>query len=120
MSHCGTNAVIASVASSYNNNILSLGVYIIPVLQTGVEQGSGVQLEMVVKLQLQHRGNFKFSYLQIFHGKVDTIGLPVGDLEVTRPGCPCTNNKCVEFLSQCGDVNINSDVYFRDECLICR
>ena len=55
--------------------------------------------------------------LEILHSKMNTIGLAVGNSQVTRPSSSCGNHHSVELRLKFLGVNIYTYVRIGDECL---
>lgn len=97
VSDTGTNAVVTSITTTNDNNILALGRDVRIVGVFGIKQRLGVGREEV-------------------HGEVNSVDLSVRQLEVSRPGRSSSNNDSVVVLLDLQGIGVDSDVGAGNEC----
>jgi RNase P/RNase MRP subunit p30 len=76
MTHGRADTIITSITSADDDDILALCIDVSAVLKVRVEERFRVHLE-------------------ILRGKVDTVEVTSGDLEVARPSCASADYHCV-------------------------
>ncbi len=90
VAHRGTDTVVTGVTTTDHDDILALRADVVAVLELGVEERLGVEL-------------------QGLHREVDAVDLAVGDLQVTGPGRTIGENDSVVLPAEVVRINIPAD-----------